>query len=801
MIELNPSIIPNDLKKYFAPKRKYNPWILRNDLIWHKPNCTPECISKDTRIFIKTELRFIKQIKIGDLINQEYSKIKILSPSGWVKIKNVWTKKVKKATFNTGFVDTIICSPEHRFLVVKDYHKNRKIKKDIESVKDFKTAETLINSSHRVVYADISKWFASKNNNLDITTIKNVEWVADFTYLDNKSFKEIIKKTPLQLAKECNDSTLRKYTYKHTWVYASNTHNEYTRRVIRADRLKGLDINFDKVRALNSPKTENRYFTLDYDLGWLIGLYCAEGGFNQPRGFQGKITLGKNEQEKASKFVNILKNKFNIEATVHIEKNYIVIQYSSATFYAIATYIVDGICSQKALNIDYLINTPHEFRKGLWDGYIDGDGHKQDDSTWSSRSASEALIEGLQTIGTTLGKIMSIERNRKTIDKRTHKKYTASNIWTNGNHEYDIEGNAYVRIKNLKISNEEEEFVDIEVEGGLFIIENGLISHNSSSDRFTNDFEHIFFFVKNNDTLYWTNERTLKLVTRAPRTSIEGIDWEWQPCKKCGGSGFSAVAEEVDRQQRSLESFFEGNGAGAEEEQKTACKKCSGTGKVKYSLWTGHDYYFQQQFEPYKLNRWGGKYKTNENVKTSPQEKQCGGQGSLNRMGYDCYPNPFGRNLRSVWTIKVASFKGSHFAVYPEELCIRPILAGSPEFVCKSCGMPRVKILKPTGNYIVYGGYGSKTAEHLGVSPTSSILTKSVQEKAMAGYSDCGCSAAGYEPGIVIDPFMGSGTTALVALKLGRRFIGIDSNPEYVKMAYGRIKPFLEQKKVAEVFV
>lgn len=322
----------------------------------------------------------------------------------------------------------------------------------------------------------------------------------------------------------------------------------------------------------------------------------------------------------------------------------------------------------------------------------------------------------------------------------------------------------------------------------------------SPDDRFTNDFEHVFFFTKNNDTLYWTNEKTLKLVTRAPRTSIEGIDWEWQPCKKCGGAGFSAVAEEMDRQQRTLEFFFEGNGTEAEDEQKTVCKKCSGTGKVKYSLWTGHDYYFQQQFEPYKLNRWGGRFKTNENVKTSPQEKQCGGQGSLNRMGYDCYPNPFGRNMRCVWNIKTASFKGAHFAVYPEELCIRPILAGCPEFVCRNCGMPRVKILKPTGNYIVYGGYGSKTAEHIGVSPTSSILTKSVQEKAIAGYSDCGCNNSDYELGIVLDPFAGSGTSAIVALKLNRRFIGIDSNPEYVEMATGRIKPFLEQKKV-EVFV
>lgn len=41
--------------------------------------------------------------------------------------------------------------------------------------------------------------------------------------------------------------------------------------------------------------------------------------------------------------------------------------------------------------------------------------------------------------------------------------------------------------------------------------------------------------------------------------------------------------------------------------------------------------------------------------------------------------------------------------------------------------------------------------------------------------------------GIVLDPFIGSGTTALVAKNLGRRFIGIDINPEYVRMAEHRL--------------
>lgn len=41
--------------------------------------------------------------------------------------------------------------------------------------------------------------------------------------------------------------------------------------------------------------------------------------------------------------------------------------------------------------------------------------------------------------------------------------------------------------------------------------------------------------------------------------------------------------------------------------------------------------------------------------------------------------------------------------------------------------------------------------------------------------------------GVVLDPFMGSGTTCIVAQKLGRKFIGIDLNPDYIKLAESRL--------------
>ena len=50
------------------------------------------------------------------------------------------------------------------------------------------------------------------------------------------------------------------------------------------------------------------------------------------------------------------------------------------------------------------------------------------------------------------------------------------------------------------------------------------------------------------------------------------------------------------------------------------------------------------------------------------------------------------------------------------------------------------------------------------------------------------CILAGCpEGGVVLDPFMGSGTTGIVAYKLGKHYVGIELNPEYVEMAKRRI--------------
>ncbi len=65
--------------------------------------------------------------------------------------------------------------------------------------------------------------------------------------------------------------------------------------------------------------------------------------------------------------------------------------------------------------------------------------------------------------------------------------------------------------------------------------------------------------------------------------------------------------------------------------------------------------------------------------------------------------------------------------------------------------------------------------------------------KKYVGYADCSCNA-GWSSGLVLDPFMGSGTTALIAHNLGRRWIGIELNQRYIDIAEKRLRQVREEE-------
>ena len=70
--------------------------------------------------------------------------------------------------------------------------------------------------------------------------------------------------------------------------------------------------------------------------------------------------------------------------------------------------------------------------------------------------------------------------------------------------------------------------------------------------------------------------------------------------------------------------------------------------------------------------------------------------------------------------------------------------------------------------------------------------------KTLGWEPSCECDAK-VIPCTVFDPFTGSGTTAVVALKNGRNYIGTELNPEYIKIAEARIKESVPQT-LEEIF-
>ena len=51
---------------------------------------------------------------------------------------------------------------------------------------------------------------------------------------------------------------------------------------------------------------------------------------------------------------------------------------------------------------------------------------------------------------------------------------------------------------------------------------------------------------------------------------------------------------------------------------------------------------------------------------------------------------------------------------------------------------------------------------------------------------------------LVLDPFIGSGTTAVVAKKLGRHYIGIEKNKTYARQTTKKLNEIKKQKKIGD---
>lgn len=184
--------------------------------------------------------------------------------------------------------------------------------------------------------------------------------------------------------------------------------------------------------------------------------------------------------------------------------------------------------------------------------------------------------------------------------------------------------------------------------------------------------------------------------------------------------------------------------------------------EVVYLLARQRDYFFDLDAirVPHNSTRAAAKTARRWSVPPSWRVSQSSNRGldelaMAGRVGH-----PLGKNPGDVWRLSTASYRGPHHAVFPPALVERPIKAGCPQRRCSRCRCP----------------WRRRTIRRLGHLAVRGVLQPS-----------CGCRAPS-QPGLVLDPFIGSGTTAIVAEQQGRDWLGIELNPSFARLASTRIQ-------------
>ena len=191
--------------------------------------------------------------------------------------------------------------------------------------------------------------------------------------------------------------------------------------------------------------------------------------------------------------------------------------------------------------------------------------------------------------------------------------------------------------------------------------------------------------------------------------------------------------------------------------------------------------------------------------------RQAGGDYAPDASGHiNGGLNPLGKLPGSVWTIpteplRVPDHLGiDHFAAFPTEWPRRIITGWSPRGVCVECGEGRRPVVERESHAAAFrdlplnpgdvgravsqgsGENAEKHAKRMGLNRPG--WRKNLPEPPTITGEACDCPepTAPTTPGVVLDPFGGTGTTALVADALGRHGISVDMSADYCRLAEWR---------------
>lgn len=313
-------------------------------------------------------------------------------------------------------------------------------------------------------------------------------------------------------------------------------------------------------------------------------------------------------------------------------------------------------------------------------------------------------------------------------------------------------------------------FIQDMIDSQGWILRNVIIWHklncmpSSVRDRFTNSYEPVFMLVKKKKYFFDLD---------AVRIPHKGTG---------GGDGFGANALLQSRNKDTRE---------------------HPAGKNPGDIWGYPDYSFNYRVREAEAGHRGVGERASE-IELEAYRKGISVPGQrpqgIHRKRHSGYfgadgeslVSPAGKNPGDLWSLPTQPFPDAHFATFPEKLITPLVLAGCPEWICKECGKPRVRITEREVSFASGSGksgnvpVGKYSRSVQALSGDYDVRMGPVANHITVGWSDCGCGV-GFRPGVILDPFVGSGTTMKVAREFRRSCTGIDINPEYLRIARRRI--------------
>lgn len=529
------------------------------------------------------------------------------------------------------------------------------------------------------------------------------------------------------------------------------------RGVIRADEIRIGDV-IQTARLPEPAEPRHPSALNDDEIGWLIGLYMAEGSRS---GKQLQFAGHVQEDARHMRLRHIAQAYDGHAAVYQTSEHGVTCNLSGSVLVGIVDRYIGAGHSARSKRLRHTVwQRSDQFLAAIAEGYLSGDGHydAKNDRWRLGFTQNDEWAADLRTLAARLGVKLSLRRHDHMFNGRKYPGWRGEWRWTRSAHHNAKQDGEVVAIR----ASRAREFYDVGVadDPHLFALASGVLTHNSKpnglpesvTDRVRRSHEQVFHF------------------TRQPRY-------------------YSAVDE----------------------------------------IREAH---------------------TDQSAHAMSRRSRADNRLAAAGAGQTSTANPLGKLPGSVWDIASqpltvpASLGIDHFAAFPMELPRRIILGWSPPGICTACGEGRRPVVaavaldmtRPQARRaqrladqagltedhlqallsvgISDTGRGAATQDGTGKNTAEVYALAGEARAVLGGYAReyllrrptrfdhaCACAepTAPTRPAVVLDPFGGTGTTALVASVNGRHGISVDMSADYCRLATWRTTDPGERARAMQV--